>query len=58
MDVIKSRFQNDGTAGAERKYCGVIDCVRKSIESEGLGVLVRGIKPSLVRGFFNGFATF
>ena len=58
VDVIKSRFQNDGTAGAERKYRGVIDCVRKSIESEGLGVLVRGIKPSLVRGFFNGFATF
>lgn len=58
VDVIKSRFQNDGIAGEARKYRGVMDCVRKSVRSEGLGVLVKGIQPSLVRGFFNGFATF
>lgn len=58
MDVIKSRFQNDGTKGELRKYSGLVDCARKCIQQEGLGVLVRGIQPSLVRGFFNGFATF
>ena len=59
VDVIKARIQNDdGMEGQGRKYRGVMDCVRKSIRSEGLGVLFRGIQPSLVRGFFNGFATF
>ena len=58
VDVIKSRFQNDGTKEEPRKYSGVVDCARKSVHHEGLGVLVRGIRPSLVRGFFNGFATF
>ena len=33
--MIKSRFQDDGITGAERKYRGVIDCVRKSVQSEG-----------------------
>ena len=37
VDVIKSRYQNDGTKG-ERMYRGVIDCARKSIRSEGVGV--------------------
>ena len=59
VDVIKARFQNDSMIeGQGRKYSGVMDCLRKSVQSEGLGVLVRGIQPSLVRGFFNGFATF
>ena len=59
VDVIKARIQNDGgIKGEGRKYSGVMDCVRKSVRSEGLGVLFRGIQPSLVRGFFNGFATF
>lgn len=59
VDVIKARIQNDGgIKGEGRKYSGVMDCVRKSMRSEGLGVLFRGIQPSLVRGFFNGFATF
>lgn len=57
VDVIKSRYQNDGTKG-QRQYRGITDCARKSVRSEGLGVLVRGIQPSLIRGFFNGFATF
>lgn len=59
VDVIKARIQNDGgVKGERRKYSGVMDCVRKSIRSEGVGVLFKGIQPSLVRGFFNGFATF
>jgi solute carrier family 25 carnitine/acylcarnitine transporter 20/29 len=60
VDVIKARIQNDGAGvkGERRKYSGVMDCVRKSVRSEGLRVLFKGIQPSLVRGFFNGFATF
>ena len=59
VDVIKARIQNDGgVKGERRKYSGVMDCVRKSVRSEGLGVLFKGIQPSLMRGFFNGFATF
>ena len=58
MDVIKSRFQDDGASGEKRKYNGVIDCAKKSVKSEGIRILVRGLQPSLVRGFFNGIATF
>ena len=54
VDVIKSRFQND----REHRYSGVLDCVRKSVKSEGMGVFVKGLQPTLVRGFVNGFATF
>ena len=54
VDVIKSRFQNDG----ERKYSGILDCIRKSVRSEGMKVFVNGLRPTLVRGFINGFATF
>ena len=58
VDVIKSRFQNDGSINGDRKYKGVIDCVKKSVKSEGMQVFVRGLQPTLVRGFFNAFATF
>ena len=53
VDVIKSRFQND----VANEYRGILDCLRKSVQSEGMRVLVRGLQPTLVRGFFNGFAT-
>ncbi len=54
IDVIKSRFQND----RELRYAGVLDCVRKSVRLEGAQVLVKGLQPTLIRGFVNGFATF
>ena len=57
VDVIKSRYQNDGAHSTEKKYAGMIDCVKKSVKHEGIGVLVKGIQPTLVRGFFNGFVT-
>ena len=54
VDVIKSRFQND----IERKNSGILDCIRKSVRSEGMKVFVNGLNPTLVRGFINGIATF
>lgn len=54
VDVIKSRFQDDG----KKQYNGILDCLRKSVKAEGMGILVKGLQPTLVRGFFNGFATF
>ena len=53
VDVIKSRFQDD----RGKRYSGMVDCVRKSVRSEGVRVLVKGMQPTLVRGFLNGFAT-
>lgn len=55
VDVIKSRFQNDG---GKLKYSGVLDCMKKSVQSDGMGVFVKGLQPTLIRGFVNGFATF
>ena len=54
VDVIKSRFQND----RKLRYSGVVDCIRQSVRSEGMKVFVKGLQPTLVRGFVNGFATF
>ena len=59
IDVIKSRFQYDGVINDKRmKYKGIMDCIRKSYKSEGMGVFVRGFQPTLINGFFNGLATF
>ena len=57
VDVIKSRYQNDGAHLTKRKYTGMMDCVKKSVKHEGMGVFVKGIQPTLVRGFVNGFVT-
>ena len=58
IDVIKTRFQSDGAIGQPRVYNGIIDCVIKSVRAEGMGVLFRGLQPTLFRGFLNGAATF
>lgn len=58
VDVIKSRYQNDGSFKEGKKYNGIIDCVQKSVRQEGIRVFVKGLQPTLIRGFFNGFATF
>ncbi|CAL1614339.1 unnamed protein product [Knipowitschia caucasica] len=46
-DVVKSRLQAD----AQRKYTGVIHCIRHSYMSEGAQVFFRGASVNAIRGF-------
>ncbi|ELK03070.1 Putative mitochondrial carrier protein FLJ44862 like protein [Pteropus alecto] len=49
MDVVKSRLQADGVY--LNKYKGVLDCISKSYQNDGLKVFFRGITVNTVRGF-------
>lgn len=50
VDVIKSRLQSDGMQGPA-KYKGAVDCLKKSISSEGYGFLTRGLTSTILRAF-------
>ena len=60
-DVIKSRMQ---LANSEVVYKGVIDCINKSVKSEGIRVFYKGFYTSLLRavplhaGVFTGYELF
>lgn len=47
FDVLKSRFQSDGT----HKYSSYVDLVKKSYSQEGFRVFSRGLGITLVRAF-------
>lgn len=57
IDVVKSRLQADGCGGVY-KYTGFMDCLKKSITSEGYGVLTRGLTSTILRAFPTNAATF
>lgn len=50
VDVLKSRIQIDGMT-SPAKYTNTMDCLRKSIKSEGYPFLFKGIIPTLIRAF-------
>ncbi|XP_044267250.1 mitochondrial basic amino acids transporter [Tribolium madens] len=52
IDVVKSRFQIDNT------YKNSLDCLRKSVSSEGYNFLYKGLSPTLLRAFPVNAATF
>ncbi|CAH0554645.1 unnamed protein product [Brassicogethes aeneus] len=56
VDVIKSRFQIDGVTNT--KYTGVFDCLKKSVQSEGISILFRGLTPTIARAFPVNAVTF
>jgi hypothetical protein len=56
VDVIKSRIQEDSLSNP--KYKGIVDCVKKSVHSEGWRVLFRGLSPTLLRTFIVSGANF
>jgi solute carrier family 25 carnitine/acylcarnitine transporter 20/29 len=56
VDVIKSRMQIDGIG--EAKYLNSIDCLKKSVSSEGYRFLYRGLTPTVLRAFPVNAATF
>lgn len=49
FDVVKSRLQCDGVEG--NKYKGMVDCIRKTYYSGGIGAFFKGITPTLIRAF-------
>lgn len=52
LDVVKSRIQ------ADRSYTSALQCFRHLVKSEGVGVLMRGCSPTLLRAFPSNAATF
>jgi hypothetical protein len=57
IDVVKSRLQTDGMDGVNR-YSGFMDCLKKSIQAEGYGVMTRGLTSTILRAFPTNAATF
>ncbi|XP_029053401.1 mitochondrial basic amino acids transporter-like isoform X1 [Osmia bicornis bicornis] len=54
LDVIKSRIQAiDG-----HRYTGMIDCLKKSVKTEGYGCLYRGLSSTILRAFPTNAVTF
>lgn len=51
IDVVKSRIQTDGMTGGRPQYNGMIDCFRKSYNSEGSAFFTRGLSSTLLRAF-------
>ena len=50
FDVVKSRIQNMPVSpGVKPMYTGMVDCLRKSVKSDGLLVLWRGFTPAFVK---------
>ncbi|EEB15076.1 mitochondrial carnitine/acylcarnitine carrier protein CACL, putative [Pediculus humanus corporis] len=56
LDVIKSRIQIDGMSG-NKQYQNSFDCLIKSVRTEGLRFLFRGLSPTLIRAFPSNAAT-
>lgn len=53
IDVVKTRFQAD-----MGRYSGVVDCLKKSVQNEGLSCLSRGLTPTIIRAFPTNAITF
>ena len=51
LDVAKSRLQAQGGEGGRVRYYGFVDCLRKSVAEEGMGVLWRGLGVTMCRAF-------
>lgn len=49
VDYIKTKLQTDNDMNP--KYRGIMDCVRKTVRSEGIAGLYKGVGPCLARAF-------
>eukprot|EP01129_Flabellula_baltica_P009795 TRINITY_DN4066_c0_g1_i1.p1 TRINITY_DN4066_c0_g1~~TRINITY_DN4066_c0_g1_i1.p1 ORF type:complete len:325 (-),score=72.15 TRINITY_DN4066_c0_g1_i1:52-945(-) len=49
LDVIKTRLMNMKSEGGVRAYNGFMDCLLKTVKSEGLFALYKGFIPTFVR---------
>ncbi|KAI9497839.1 mitochondrial carrier domain-containing protein [Zychaea mexicana] len=52
-DVIKTRIQ-----ASPGEYKSMIDCARRCYQAEGIGIMFRGLFPTLLRAFPSNAATF
>ncbi|XP_071504975.1 mitochondrial 2-oxodicarboxylate carrier-like [Diadema setosum] len=48
LDVIKTRFQIQGTPNSNMQYSGMLDCVRQMTRQEGTLSLYKGILPPIM----------
>ncbi|CAL9184627.1 unnamed protein product [Musa hybrid cultivar] len=61
LDVVKSRLQAQSKPQAGQpppKYLGIVDCIRKSVQEEGVAVLFRGMGTAVARAFVVNGAIF
>ena len=49
MNVLRTRLQAQGTILHQPTYTGIVDVTRKTIKSEGIRGLFRGITPNLLK---------
>ncbi|KAG8388334.1 hypothetical protein BUALT_Bualt02G0114900 [Buddleja alternifolia] len=54
LDVIKTRIQGQ----TDSRYCGIVDCFRRSVREEGYNVLWRGLGTAVARAFIVNGAIF
>ncbi|KAI3773366.1 hypothetical protein L1987_47893 [Smallanthus sonchifolius] len=57
VDVVKTRLQAQ-TPSSPVKYAGIVDCFRKSVRTDGTGVLFRGLGSTVCRAFIVNGAVF
>lgn len=57
LDVLKTRLQAQSQL-SPRKYNGIVDCLRKSVQADGYGVLWRGLGTAVARAFVVNGAIF
>ena len=48
-DVAKTRLQVQSSASGNVQYRGMIDCLRKTAQSEGISACWKGLQPALLR---------
>mmetsp|Transcript_7211 Transcript_7211/g.16971 ORF Transcript_7211/g.16971 Transcript_7211/m.16971 type:complete len:323 (-) Transcript_7211:49-1017(-) len=59
FDTVKVKLQTQGCVAAQAPlYSGAIDCARKTVKSEGLGGLYKGIGPPLIGQVFKSACLF
>ena len=49
LDTVRRRMQISGAAGSSLVYKNMVDCVRTTVATEGVGALFLGIAPTVVR---------
>ncbi|KAL4559978.1 hypothetical protein LXL04_032126 [Taraxacum kok-saghyz] len=57
IDVVKTRLQAQSPSSLV-KYSGIVDCFRKSVKNDGMGVLFRGFGSTVCRAFIVNGAIF
>lgn len=57
FDVLKTKIQIDGFQGPQQ-YKGSLDCYRKCVKKDGYSWAIKGLYPTLIRGFVVNCVTF